>query len=195
MKKIKEQKGFTLVELLVVIAILAVLATVSVVGYTSFISKANNSNALTECKQAEDIVLSDLISTGKEVDAVKTFRQGATTKAEHEDATNHPTVLASFSYSVGAGKVSIDTEVTSATDVTDAMHKVFPDTGELDGYFLALTNDRIVYITHNLKGIAVWHTEKNPSNPTAEESESGISIESLQSSITYSYSSTSENNN
>lgn len=40
----KKKKGFTLVELLVVIAILAVLATVSVVGYTSFIEKANLSN-------------------------------------------------------------------------------------------------------------------------------------------------------
>ena len=38
------KKGFTLVELLVVIAILAILATVSVVGYTSFIAKANLSN-------------------------------------------------------------------------------------------------------------------------------------------------------
>ncbi len=40
----KTKKGFTLVELLVVIAILAILATVSVVGYTSFIAKANLSN-------------------------------------------------------------------------------------------------------------------------------------------------------
>lgn len=40
MKTIK-RKGFTLVELLVVIAILAILATVSVVGYTSFIESAN----------------------------------------------------------------------------------------------------------------------------------------------------------
>ncbi len=39
----KTKKGFTLVELLVVIAILAILATVSVVGYTSFINKANMS--------------------------------------------------------------------------------------------------------------------------------------------------------
>ena len=31
------KKGFTLVELLVVIAILAILATVSVVGYTAYI--------------------------------------------------------------------------------------------------------------------------------------------------------------
>lgn len=38
------KKGFTLVELLVVIAILAILATVSVVGYTSFIERANVSN-------------------------------------------------------------------------------------------------------------------------------------------------------
>ena len=38
------KKGFTLVELLVVIAILAILATVAVVGYTSFIKKANLSN-------------------------------------------------------------------------------------------------------------------------------------------------------
>ncbi len=35
------KKGFTLVELLVVIAILAILATVSVVGYTSFIDSTN----------------------------------------------------------------------------------------------------------------------------------------------------------
>ena len=34
------KKGFTLVELLVVIAILAILATVAVVGYTSFTRKA-----------------------------------------------------------------------------------------------------------------------------------------------------------
>ena len=47
-------KGFTLVELLVVIAILAILATVSVVGYTSFINNANNSVALSELTQVRD---------------------------------------------------------------------------------------------------------------------------------------------
>lgn len=38
------KKGFTLVELLVVIAILAILATVAIVGYTSFTNKAHESN-------------------------------------------------------------------------------------------------------------------------------------------------------
>lgn len=42
--KNNKKRGFTLVELLVVIAILAILATVSVVGYTSFIESAAVSN-------------------------------------------------------------------------------------------------------------------------------------------------------
>lgn len=52
------KKGFTLVELLVVIAILAILATVSVVGYTSFINRANNSAAQQELTQVRDFCIS-----------------------------------------------------------------------------------------------------------------------------------------
>ena len=51
------KKGFTLVELLVVIAILAILATVSVVGYTSFIDRANDSVAQQELTQIRDYVI------------------------------------------------------------------------------------------------------------------------------------------
>ena len=50
----RTRKGFTLVELLVVIAILAVLATVSVVGYVSFINRANDSIAHQELTQIRD---------------------------------------------------------------------------------------------------------------------------------------------
>lgn len=57
----KKQKGFTLVELLVVIAILAILATVSIVGYTSFIERAEKSNETTEAHQIELSLESALI--------------------------------------------------------------------------------------------------------------------------------------
>ena len=59
------KKGFTLVELLVVIAILAILATVSVVGYTSFIDRANNSNAETELHQIQSYINADLMVDNK----------------------------------------------------------------------------------------------------------------------------------
>ena len=55
------RKGFTLVELLVVIAILAILATVSVVGYTSFIKSADDSAAMQETHQIETIIDNALI--------------------------------------------------------------------------------------------------------------------------------------
>ena len=56
------KKGFTLVELLVVIAILAILATVSVVGYTSFIDRANESNAQTEADQIKSFITNGLMT-------------------------------------------------------------------------------------------------------------------------------------
>ena len=58
-------KGFTLVELLVVIAILAILATVSVVGYTTYINNANDSVAVQELTQIRDYAIAyDLTSGG-----------------------------------------------------------------------------------------------------------------------------------
>ena len=61
MKK-NTQKGFTLVELLVVIAILAILASVAVVGYTAFIDKAHRSNAETEAAQIDSAIEASLFT-------------------------------------------------------------------------------------------------------------------------------------
>ena len=53
------KKGFTLVELLVVIAILAILASVAVVGYTAFVDKAHDNAALQELTQLRNYMLAD----------------------------------------------------------------------------------------------------------------------------------------
>ncbi|MGL5541335.1 MAG: pilin [Erysipelotrichaceae bacterium] len=51
MKKIlKNKKGFTLVELIVVIAILGILAVVMVPQFTKYIAKAQNANTLSAAK-------------------------------------------------------------------------------------------------------------------------------------------------
>ncbi len=65
MKK-QNKKGFTLVELLVVIAILAILATVSVVGYSQFTEKAKKSNDETELHQYATLIQAQLMD-GEEV--------------------------------------------------------------------------------------------------------------------------------
>lgn len=72
----KNQKGFTLVELLVVIAILAILATVSIVGYTSFIERAEKSNETTEAHQIElslesALIVNDCVKVKENIYAVK----------------------------------------------------------------------------------------------------------------------------
>ena len=62
-------KGFTLVELLVVIAILAILATVSVVGYTSFIERAHMSNDTSLIHQLNSFKDAYLIGKDGDLDA------------------------------------------------------------------------------------------------------------------------------
>lgn len=137
-KQIK--KGFTLVELLVVIAILAVLATVSVVGYTSFITKANNSNALTELKQAEEVVLAELIDT----------TGGAETAKGVGDVK--------FEYKTGTGRIEF-----SGTDANfnTKIKSVFKDLNELNGTF-SISGDVINYETENKKGHAYWQSGQLP---------------------------------
>ena len=66
MKK-NNKKGFTLVELLVVIAILAILATVTVVGYIAFTDKADRSVDEQTVEQLNTVLQASEVSDGKPV--------------------------------------------------------------------------------------------------------------------------------
>ena len=125
------KKGFTLVELLVVIAILAILATVSVVGYTAFIEKAHQSVAMQEMTQirnalvAEDITndgfdLSDGISGSSTIVVAST--QGAQgTPSEAEIVLNFVQTLGiAGTYKVtGGGALQFSPEGKDATATCD----------------------------------------------------------------------------
>ncbi len=52
MNKKNNRKGFTTVELVIVIAVIAILATVLIPTFSNLISKANESNALSEANSA-----------------------------------------------------------------------------------------------------------------------------------------------
>ncbi len=61
----KNRKGFTLVELLVVIAIIAILATVAIIGYTSFVEKAEKSVDYQVAEQLNTALEADEAINGK----------------------------------------------------------------------------------------------------------------------------------
>ncbi len=88
------KKGFTLVELLVVIAILAILATVSVVGYTSYITSANNSAAQQELTQVKSFIIAyDLTDAGNKNGQVEESEiTGALAQSELSDKASNVTV-------------------------------------------------------------------------------------------------------
>ena len=87
-------KGFTLVELLVVIAILAILATVSVVGYTTYINNANQSKAVQELTQIRDYAMAyDLTHDGTDA------KDGQVSLAEAEKAISDTKITSAAPYS------------------------------------------------------------------------------------------------
>ncbi len=91
MKKSNNKKGFTLVELLVVIAILAILAVVSVVGYTSFTKKAQVSNDLSLTTQMNNILQAEEVSGEKNetaYDAVQQLEEGGLDVTKLTPTTN-----------------------------------------------------------------------------------------------------------
>lgn len=51
-RKLKDRKGFTLVELIVVLVILAILAALLIPALTGYINKANEEKVIAECRMA-----------------------------------------------------------------------------------------------------------------------------------------------
>ncbi len=67
-RKLKDRKGFTLVELIVVLVILAILAALLVPALTGYIDKANKDKIVAECRQvvvAAQTVASESYGQGK----------------------------------------------------------------------------------------------------------------------------------
>jgi len=105
-------KGFTLVELLVVIAILAILATVSVVGYTSYIAGAEKTAAETEAASIADAIDVALVMN-------KTIRLEKTAAVEADAENNVAAADATYIYITrndnGIGYTVSETPATGVT--------------------------------------------------------------------------------
>lgn len=93
MKKMNK-KGFTIVELVIVIAVIAILAAVLIPTFSSMITKANESKALQEAKNAYTEALIDVLEDGEidetshtEGDYTFTFTDGVLTAVTIADSS------------------------------------------------------------------------------------------------------------
>ncbi len=96
MKKLKEKKGFTLVELIVVLVILAILAALLIPALTGYIDKAKRKSVVAETRQAvmaaQTLVDEAYAKEDEGADTIGieggTEPDGATTEIKKEDIAN-----------------------------------------------------------------------------------------------------------
>ena len=105
MNKKMNKKGFTIVELVIVIAVIAILAAVLIPTFAGVISKANASKALQEAKNAYTECLIDVLDDGvidetsaTEGDFTFTFTDGVLTAVSN--STN------GYTYTVTDGTIT-----------------------------------------------------------------------------------------
>ena len=74
-KLLKNKKGFTLIELIVVIAILGILAAVLVPAIGNYVARANESNCASEASAALQAAQRILVESENEVTNIKVLRR------------------------------------------------------------------------------------------------------------------------
>lgn len=88
MMKKSNKKGFTLVELIVVIAIMAILAAVLVPTITSKINDANESAAKSDCSAVANAIQSDIIAMTSGLQPAKEYSEVTITDGKVTAATD-----------------------------------------------------------------------------------------------------------
>ena len=165
----RKRKGFTLVELMVVIAVIATLATVSVIGYRTFVRRETINASVTEADQAAQVIISQVASSN----------EGQIT-LYNKDTGNKLASLGEVYFTYENGNLQVNSEYPAGTTTTkdsivefdSALRYYFPSIVSLPGtftmqtgaiYYHHLSVDEIIELFDN--HYADIYEPDNPSTP------------------------------
>ena len=118
------KKGFTLVELVIVIAIIAILAAVLIPTFSGVVEKANKSAAEQALRNAYTQALAEALASDgiiKTDDIVYIYTDGTVSEEDLTTGENAKTVEWKFTFTSAEGKSA---SVTRASDTTKYNYKV-----------------------------------------------------------------------
>ena len=116
-KKLKDKKGFTLVELIVVLVILAILAALLVPALTGYIDKANNEKIIATTRQVVVAAQTEASEAYGKNSAGKLAGDDVTVKTGQDD-TNSPVHIADIVKLAEVGSVGSNSAFTGTNGVT-----------------------------------------------------------------------------
>ena len=167
MKQTNKKKGFTLVELVIVIAVIAILAGVMIATFSNVVEKANASKALQEMKSRVDSAYIECLTEEKDIRYIAVDGNGAVYFTASLEATD----AAYTYYSLALVKVETAGEGDAATTATVTIEKGYCSLGN-DLYFVVTNNgysivDNIPEDAEELAPVSVEPAE--PEDSSSEE--------------------------